>query len=271
MNMPTVSVIIPCFNQGKYIDDAVKSILHQTYQDFEIIIVNDGSTDQLTNQKLSAYNQSKTKVITIKNTGLPGARNRGIKEAKGKYILTLDADDKFAPTFLEKAVTILNKNKKVGVVSCYTQTFGLYKKIIRSQGGDVKNFLIENNCTSAALFHKICWKQVNGYTERMTKGFEDWDFWIKLTSRGWIVHIIKQPLFFYRVKEKSMYTKAQELYLELVKQIVLNNKKIFQENIDYVIYEKEKRFQSLYNSQTYRIGKKITSGYKIITSPFRKK
>ncbi len=93
--MPKVSVIIPCYNHGKYIDEAVDSILNQTFKDFEIIIVNDGSTDELTNNKLKQYDKPKTFVINKENEGLSVARNTAIKRAVGEYILTLDADDSF--------------------------------------------------------------------------------------------------------------------------------------------------------------------------------
>ena len=92
--MMKVSVIIPCYNQGQYIEEAVKSVLAQTYQNFEIIIVNDGSTDEFTNKLLSDYDKQKTKVLHTDNQGLASARNNGIKVAKGKYILPLDADER---------------------------------------------------------------------------------------------------------------------------------------------------------------------------------
>ena len=110
--MPKVSIVIPCYNHGKFVDETVQSCLKQTYQDIEIIIVNDGSTDEYTNTLLKDYQRPKTKVITIQNQGLPTARNTGIREAVGEYILPLDADDKIAPTYIEKAVNVIEKNKK---------------------------------------------------------------------------------------------------------------------------------------------------------------
>jgi len=87
--MPKVSVIIPCYNQGQYLDEAVDSVLNQTFEDFEIIIVNDGSTDDFTNNLLVNYHKPKTKVISTQNQGLPSARNNGIKIASGEYICCL--------------------------------------------------------------------------------------------------------------------------------------------------------------------------------------
>ncbi len=118
-----VSVIIPCFNDGKYIDEAVDSILAQTYQDFEIIIVNDGSTDEFTNNLLKNYKKPRTSVLCKTNGHLSSARNHGIKNSNAEYILPFDADDIFEPTYLEKAVDILDKNPEIGVVTCDIRLF----------------------------------------------------------------------------------------------------------------------------------------------------
>src|SRR4051794_26342282 len=106
--MPKVSVVIPCFNQGQFVDEAVASVLAQTCRDFEIIIINDGSTDEATNRKLAAYEHPKVQVIRTANQGAAGARNTGIDASSSPYILPLDADDKIAETYLEKALAVLD-------------------------------------------------------------------------------------------------------------------------------------------------------------------
>ena len=95
--MPKVSVIIPCYNAGEWIDEAVDSVLSQTYKDYEIIIVNDGSSDPLTQEKLRSYESSSIQVIHQENKGPAAARNTGIRSARGEYILPLDADDMLVP------------------------------------------------------------------------------------------------------------------------------------------------------------------------------
>ena len=124
--MPKVSVVIPYYNAGRYIDEAVDSILAQTYHDYEIIIVNDGSTDPYSQEKLESYKHPSISVIHQENKKMSAARNTGIQAAKGEYILTLDADDRFSPTFLEKATAILDNSSQLGVVNCHHQTFGRY-------------------------------------------------------------------------------------------------------------------------------------------------
>ena len=116
--MPKVSVIIPCYNLGEYIDEAVESVINQTYQDLEIIIVNDGSTDELTNHLLSGYTRPKTRVLITPHQGVAAARNTGIKESQGEYILPLDADDKIGIGYVDEAVKILDSDSSVGIVYC---------------------------------------------------------------------------------------------------------------------------------------------------------
>src|SRR5437879_507126 len=98
-SQPVVSVIIPCFNQGATLDEAVASVLNQTFTDFEIVIVNDGSTDPFTSELLANYHRPRTRVITTANGGLAAARNTAIRNSRGKYILPLDADDRIAPEY----------------------------------------------------------------------------------------------------------------------------------------------------------------------------
>lgn len=105
MDVPFVSVVIPCYNHRQFVAEAIQSILEQTLQDVEIIVVNDGSTDGETVHILNALERPKTRIIHLPlNVGLPAARNAGIREAQGKYVCCLDADDKLHPTYLEKAV-----------------------------------------------------------------------------------------------------------------------------------------------------------------------
>ena len=273
--MAKVSVIIPCYNQGQYVDEAFDSILKQTFQDFEMIIVDDGATDVFTIQKLKEYNKPKTRVLHTTNQGLPNARNNGIKEAKGEYMLPLDADDYFETTFLEKAVKVLDTKPGVGVVSCGMQCFGISQKRHLPQGGDVKNFLAQNNACVASLFRKICWEQVGGYDGKMTQGYEDWNFWIDITKRGWLVHVIPEYEFYYRRRPGSMVRDSDAIKPELMKQLVNNHRELFERYVDDVVAQKEKKILmlkqakgTLLNSVNYKLGALMTSPYRMIRNLF---
>ena len=152
--MPIVSVIIPCYNYGRYLDVAVDSVLNQTYQEFEIIIVNDGSTDGYTNDLLREYRRPKSRVFHTKNQGVSAARNYGIDQSAGEYILPLVPDDKIGPTYLEKAVKIFDTDPQIGIVYSKVNMFG-------NESGDQnwpdyskEEMLFRNVIFNSALFQK---------------------------------------------------------------------------------------------------------------------
>ncbi|MDQ3395474.1 MAG: glycosyltransferase family 2 protein [Bacteroidota bacterium] len=278
-----VTVVIPCYNDGKYINEAVDSILAQTYQDFEILIVNDGSTDEYTNNLLSSYSKPKTKVLFKDNGHLSSARNHGIKHAKSEYILPFDADDIFEPSYLEKAVKILDENFEIGVVTCDIRLFENAKGIWRSKSGDVMDLLAKNDICGNSLFRYQCWIDAGGYNENM-RGFEDWDFWIGVGKKGWKFYSIPEVLFNYRITNKSMYQNVLQKGPELTKQIVENHLEFYREHFVAVIYEKHKlllqmearmrqqeeklknKIQAVENSKAYKIGSWIIAPFKRIYS-----
>ena len=270
MRAPKVSVVIPCFNHGEFIDDAVESILGQTYQDLEIIIVNDGSTDGFTNDKLRTYAKTKTSILHIPNGGPSVARNSGIRTAKGEYVLTLDADDFLESAFFEKAVGILEGEKGVGVVTSGVQFIGDSNRTWYPKGGGVEDFLLENNCASGALFRMECWEEAGGYDEEMRKGYEDWDLWLSITGKGWRVHSIPEPLLFHRICKGSRDHDSYSEHPESVKRIVRNHPDLFGEYVSEVIYAKEKvisslrkrledaaRLEGIEASTSYKLGKTV--------------
>lgn len=202
--MPRVSVIIPCFNQGQFVDEAVDSVLAQTYKDFEIIIVNDGSTDDETNHILAHYARNQTRVITTSNQGLSSARNNGIREAKGEYILPLDADDRIGPTYLEQAVRLLDANPELGIVYCKGQYFGDRNSEWLLPDYSLEEMLLNNVIFCTAFFRKMDWEEVGGFDPAMIYGWEDYDFWLSLIERGRQVRRVPDILFYYRIRSDSM-------------------------------------------------------------------
>ena len=240
--MAKVSIIIPCYNDGHYLQDSIGSILRQTYTDYEILVVNDGSTDTNTLNILATLQHEKIKVLHKENGHLASARNFGIKHASGEIIVTLDADDTYEKTFIEKGVKILEQESAVGVVTCYLKSFGERKYRWKPLGGDIKNFLYRLECCASAMYRKQCWADVQGYDENMKKGYEDWEFWIRVTAAGWKVQVIKEFLLNYRTTATSMsqvqsepnrrmildyiMEKHKDLYWQHIKEAVLERKLI---------------------------------------------
>lgn len=198
MKNSLVSVIVPCYNQGEFVRECIESVLASTYDNFEIIIVNDGSTDSNTLEVLRNLQYEKTIVVNQENKGLPSARNAGISVAKGKYILPLDADDMIMPTFLEKAVKVLEENKKVGIVGGATELFGDQTGVFPLPKYKKHSFLLRNCLVCSCMFRRDDWARVGGYNPNMKLGLEDWDFWLALIEIGRKVYQFDEVLFKYR-------------------------------------------------------------------------
>ena len=174
-----ISVIIPCYNDGIYLNDAIDSLNAQTFGDFEIIIVDDASSDEETLKILSKLVQNNIRVIHLeKNSGPSVARNTGIKIAKGDYILPLDSDDKILPTYLEKAKEILDAVEDMGIVYCEAELFGLITGKWPLPPYSFPEILAGNMIFSTAMYRRADWETVGGYNENMIHGNEDYDFWL---------------------------------------------------------------------------------------------
>lgn len=228
ISQPKVSVIIPCYNHGEFIEDTLQSVLNQTFQEWECIIVNDGSTDMKTIKLLNENNWEKTKVINIKNSGLSIARNVAIANAKGKYILPLDADDLLASTFLKKAVSILDSERDISLVTCNVQFFGKRTGHFNLPEYSLEALLGQNLMVCTSMFRKKDFDLTIGYNPNMKGGLEDWDFWLSLLGRGGKVHKIDETLFYYRIRKSSMSTKISlEKRANLRKQIWSNHQTLY--------------------------------------------
>jgi len=231
--VPRVSVIIPCYNQGEFLEDSVSSVLDQSYQDLEIIIVNDGSTDEATNTLLTNYNRPKTKIITTDNQGLASARNNGIAVAQGDYILPLDADDKIGSAYVEKAVALLESDPQIGIVYCRAMLFGHIVKEWILPDYSLKEMLCDNIIFCSAFFRRKDWLEVGGYDAGMHLGWEDYEFWLSLIEKGKEVHKIPEVLFFYRVGPDSMVrSKERSQKVSMFNRIFKRHPELFNSNID---------------------------------------
>ncbi|MFO0697663.1 MAG: glycosyltransferase, partial [Nitrospira sp.] len=203
---PLVSVIIPCFNYGNYLREAIDSVLAQTFKDVEIIIVDDGSTDPYTQHVLDTLEKPNARIIRQNNQGVSAARNNGIREAQGKYICCLDADDVLTPTYLEKAVYIL-ETKALDICYSWVQLFGDEDMLWKTAPFNIEELTKWNIVSTSAVFAKSNWKRAGGYKKNF-HGIEDWEFWITLAEGGARGHRIPEPLFLYRKHGRSLTTET---------------------------------------------------------------
>lgn len=273
--MPEMSVIIPCYNQGRYLNDAVSSVLAQTYQDFEIVIVNDGSTDKFTNKLLANLQCPKIRVLYYKNGGVSAARNNGIKLSRGKYILPLDADDRIGPSYLGKAVDILDNDDSIGIVYCDAKYFGMKRSKMPLPEFSMSKMLLENVIFCSGMFRKKDWERSGGYCEDMKLGYEDWDFWLSILELGVKVYKIPEVLFYYRIKKLSRNKSIMEnesSKFKICLQIIDNHNKLYSQNMNVVSERIQclKMYQGLANIPSNRLCRRILSIVKNFTN-FAKK
>jgi glycosyltransferase involved in cell wall biosynthesis len=217
--MPEVSVIIPTYNVEKYVNEAVDSVFRQTFQDFEIIIVDDGSTDA-TEQKLNEYNG---RIIYMKqaNQGPSAARNRGIERASGAFIAFLDADDYWLPTKLNKQVEFARSHPEFGIVTTDIIWFDNERILNRSlkdiypvkSGRVLKDLLFHNWIgTSAAMVRRECFNQGIRFDPKHKYG-EDWMLWMQIAAR-WPIHFIEEVLVYHRLYPESLSAGNSEAQFE---------------------------------------------------------
>lgn len=275
-----VSIIIPCYNQAQYLPEALKSILEQTHTNWECIIVDDGSPDNT--EKVAQewlLKDGRFKYFRKENGGLSSARNYGIQNAVGKYILTLDSDDKYEKTFIEKGLVVLLERKNVGVVSSWGIRFMEGKQFgeFRPIGKSLNDFLFCNAAIGTSMFRKECWLKVGGYDENMHLGYEDWEFYIKICKSGWEVYIIEEILFFYRQHPVSMRTVALNDHdTEIKKYIFKKHKELYQNQyddlIDYFLttlaFEKKNNIKTI-NKIDYKLGAILLKPFRVIKSLFK--
>lgn len=268
-----VSVIIPCYNDYKYINEAVRSINNQTHKNIEIIIIDDGSNIP-TKEVLKKIEQENVTIIYQKNAGPSAARNNGIRQAKGDFILTLDADDYFESVFISKALNCLKQNNKVGLVSCWIKCFfdnGIVE-MFKPKGGTIENFLLQNNASGNTLFRKKSWEDVQGYDEKMRNGYEDWEFNLSVIKAGWEIIIIEEYLFNYRQKVQSRNMQANKLHkYELWKYIYIKHKDLWNSYHELMIDKLFSQMEALEQSSNnlrktvdYKLGKMILTPFRFI-------
>ena len=217
MKKTEVTIVVPSFNQREFLPDAIESALGQTMR-CEVIIVDDGSTDNSLDLA-KYYVQHGVKVVSQVNKGLSSARNTGIMNATGEYILFLDSDDILNEDCVEKLLKVA-KRTKADVVAPSFKTFGTTNElVILMDSPKTEDFLVANRIGYCALFRKETLLEVGGYSPKMTWGYEDYHLTFNLLARDKLIVTVPDVLWLYRMKEHSMIHVANEHRSELIAQI----------------------------------------------------
>ena len=211
-SMPTVSVIIPTYNSAQYVVEAVESVLAQTWQDFEILVIDDGSTDE-TEQVLRRY-KNPVRYLHQSNGGVAVARNRGIQESRGRYLAFLDADDTWLPDKLEFQINELQKHPQTQ--ACYS-AFTIVDADLNPLGisrSQRQNSALEDLLTHGNIIGSICtvlcerslFDEVGGFDPKLSQ-CADWDMWVRLAAHTEFLYL-DEPLVTYRQHSTNMSRNA---------------------------------------------------------------
>lgn len=225
-----ISVITPCYNQANFLEETINSLIQQTFNDWECIIVNDGSTDNTEEIALAlAGKDTRIKYIHQENKGVSAARNAAINISEGKYLIPVDADDLISPNYLEACFCELEKDENVKIVYAEGQKFGMQSGRCEFRNFDLKIMAYDNLIFNSAMFRKSDFINSGGYSEYLHVG-EDWELWLNLLKDGGSV--VKLPFigYCYRVHNASktrtynwqtadhldfIYKKHMEFYLKV--------------------------------------------------------
>jgi glycosyltransferase involved in cell wall biosynthesis len=249
---PLVSVIIPCYNHGNYIQETIDSILQQSYKNIEIIIIDDGSDDIHTLEVLNSFHDSKISFLHQKNGGPSIARNNGLKTASGKYFVPLDADDLICEDTIEYAVNIMELKMDIGVVYGNCQYFGEKQKLRKQDPLNITTLIKDNTIALCSVIRTKAFLQSGAFDEFLsTKGLEDWDLWLMLFEKGWKFHYVNKTLFNIRVLFISRTTQIANKNLDEIKSYV------YKKHSDLLVKVLESQYhenKNLRNTLDYRIG-----------------
>jgi GT2 family glycosyltransferase len=218
--MPKITVVIPVYNAMTYLPKTLHSVLQQTFTDYEVLIINDGSTDSMASW-ISSIDDPRVRLIFQKNQGLAGARNTGIAHARGDYIAFLDADDLWEPTKLEKQVQCFQAYPHAGVVYTWTLLVNedgepTGRMFASDAEGNVWQQLLETDVISSgscALVRRDCFGKVGGFDRTLTSA-EDLDMWLRIATHYHFA-VVKEPLTRYLQHSSSMSKNRQRMFQNL--------------------------------------------------------
>jgi glycosyltransferase involved in cell wall biosynthesis len=223
--LPLVSVVMPVYNYGKMFHKSIESVFNSTYKNIELIIVNDGSTDEYVLKKLdSLSNHPNIKIIHQENGGPSNARNNGIKNSNGVYILPLDSDDMISPEYIQTCVNIIKRDKNISPVYCDTNHVGQMSGIENRPEWSRERLIQGPFIVNCSMFTRESFDLCGGYDEEM-KGWEDYDLWVRMMNNGFIGKRIPKPLFtyFHHENDGTVSTEANKNTQELYNTIMIKN------------------------------------------------
>jgi len=229
-----LSVVIPCYNHGQVLVDAIASVERTTPDRCELVIVNDGSTQRHTVEVLDTLRQAGYHIIDQPNQGLAAARNAGIRVARGRYILPLDADNRLASGFVADAIHVLDTEPEIAVVYGDRLEFGVRSGRARVPEFNIDRLLWWNFIDACAVYRREIWQACDGY-DAGAAILEDWEFWIAAAKRGWQFRRLTNVTFEYRLRPNSMLMLADYARLfSTCEYILRKHRPLYEEHLPQV-------------------------------------
>ncbi len=247
--MPEISIVVSCFNYGHFLDEAIDSALEQTFEDFEILVVDDGSTDPETKSVLADFERPKTRVIRLaENRGAPVARNVGVRASSGRYACALDADDRLHPRYLEKTKALLDEDRddRLGFVTTWLKKFGTESEVIKPEEYDPLRLAVANSLHATSLFRRQVWEEVGGYREHLA-GYEDWNLWLNLVAAGYRWAVVPEVLLDYRRYGASRSRRSLENRVAILGDVIDDNKSFYERHHKQLLLDLYERYTRLDN------------------------
>ena len=234
-----VDVVIPCYNDGKFILEAIESLGNERSNGTGVIIVNDGSTDLNTLGVFDLLKAKGFRMIDTPNQGLAAARNVGWRASKAAYVLFLDADNTIDQTYPERARELLKADPDLSVVFSDREEFGLRTGVVQQSLPSISEELLGNRIDACAVVRRSVLEKFGGYDEAMRDGYEDWEFWLRLMGAGEQFHRIPEALFQYRVREGSLLGRTLDPSTRerILQYIVEKHLDLFRANVQTLIPE----------------------------------
>jgi len=267
MTNPLVSFIIPYYNAGETIQETIDSIFKQSYGNFDIWIINDGSTDPFSIEKLKDFEgNEKIHLLHQENAGPSVARNAAIKQSTADFIVPLDADDVINPDSIARSIEVL-RDAEVGVAFGDIRYFGMENHVKIQSHFSMDRQLFMNQLAVTALIRKAVYHEVGYYDEFLSKlGLEDWEFWLRVGQSPWKFHKVEGIFFQARSSKNSRTFEVANQNLEQIKQYVYQKHAVIMAECYEKMYYQKKQ---LLETPDYRIGNWLMKPYRSVKKLFQ--
>lgn len=265
---PLVSIIIPYFNAGETIHETMASVFAQFYQNYDVWIVNDGSTDSSSLDALKQYEiDPRVHVLNQENSGPSVARNYAIEKSPAEFIVPLDADDLIELNTIPEALEIFSKDPNIGVVYGDIQYFGERSDLRVQETFDIKKQLVYNQVAMCSVIKKEVFNNIGPFDLKLSKpGLEDWEFFIRVGASKWKLEHVNSVHFKVNSDQRSRTYMVANTNIETIKSYIYHkHSNLISEEYLKLFYQKK----MLLESPDYRIGKTILSPYRKIKSIFK--